>query len=209
MLSIIKRIFAGKPAFDRIDTLRTRMRKQRAQLSPQHIEAASAQACRKLVDLPEFAQARCIAAYMPIGGEIRPNAAITAAWQLQKRVYMPVLSKSNTLLFAPYYPHSVLRTNRYRIPEPEINADNPAVALADIDIDIIIVPLVAFDDRCQRIGMGAGYYDRTLAAGRPQHPIRIGLAYEFQHIPYVQSQAWDIPMDKIITEQEIYLPRSQ
>jgi 5-formyltetrahydrofolate cyclo-ligase len=207
MLSIIKRILARTHAFNRIDTLRTRVRKQRAQLSPQLIEAASAQACRRLLDLPEFAQARCIAAYMPVSGEIRPDAAVTAAWQLQKRVCMPVLSESNTLLFAPYHPHSVLRANRYRIPEPEINANNPAVALTDIDI--IIVPLVAFDDRCQRIGMGAGYYDRTLAAGRPQQPIRIGLAYEFQHIPYVQSQAWDIPMDKIITEQEIYLPRSQ
>jgi 5-formyltetrahydrofolate cyclo-ligase len=206
MLSLIKRIFAGKPVPERINTLRTRMRQQRAQLSPQDVETASARACRKLIDLPEFTQARSIAAYMAVEGEIRPDHAVTAAWRQQKRVYMPVLSEGNTLLFALHQADSPLQPNRFRIPEPVINEDNPAIALTGIDI--IIVPLVAFDGRCQRIGMGAGYYDRTLTAGRPQQPLRIGLAYEFQYVPYVQSQAWDIPMDKIITEQKIYLPQS-
>jgi 5-formyltetrahydrofolate cyclo-ligase len=183
-----------------IEQIRTRIRAQRKQLSPQTAAAAAAAAGRSLVQLPEFSKATRMAAYLAVNGEIGTELVIQAAWQQNKGVYLPVLQSGGSLLFAPYYAGSQMHNNRYRIPEPEAtdSALLPASAL-----DLLIIPLVAFDDCCQRIGMGAGYYDRSLA--NTNKPVRIGLAYEFQHVTTIQAQAWDIPMHKIVTENKVFI----
>jgi 5-formyltetrahydrofolate cyclo-ligase len=70
---------------------------------------------------------------------------------------------------------------------------------------VLVIPLVAFDSRCQRIGMGAGYYDRTLAGCGREMPVRIGLAYEFQQVTAIPARDWDVPMHKIVTENTVYI----
>lgn len=159
-------------------------------------------ACRKLAQLDEFAGAQRIATYLAVNGEIDTGPLIQNAWQERKRVYLPVLQANATLLFAAYTPDSVMRNNRYRIPEPETYPDLPALPASEMDL--MIVPLVAFDLRCQRIGMGAGYYDRTLADCGHNKPLLIGLAYEFQRVALIPARNWDIPMHKIVTEDTVY-----
>jgi 5-formyltetrahydrofolate cyclo-ligase len=185
------------------DQIRIRISAQRRQLPRQTAAAAAAAAGHNLLQLPEFSKATRIAAYLAINGEIGTELVIRTAWQLSKKVYLPVLQPAGALLFAPYEPDSQMRNNRYRIPEPEITVSNSLLTAADLDL--LIVPLVAFDHYCQRIGMGAGYYDRTLAGHGSNKPVRIGLAYSLQQVAVIRAQTWDIPMHKIVTEDKVFV----
>lgn len=186
-----------------MEQIRTRICAQRKQLPQQATAMATAAACHRLLQLPEFANAIHIAAYLAVNGEIGTEPLIQAAWQQNKRTYLPVLHPARNLLFAPYTPGSRLHRNRFHIPEPEISGDYPPLPARAMDM--LIVPLVAFDAHCQRIGMGAGYYDRTLAGETFNKPILIGLAYGFQQVAAIKAQAWDIPMHKIVTEDRIFI----
>ncbi len=190
-----------------IEQIRARMLAERKQISPQKAAEAAAAACRNLLQLPEFLRANHIAVYLAVNGEIGTEPLIRAAWLQNKKIYLPVLQSAGTLLFAPYNPDSQMRDNRYRIPEPEITAGQPA--LRSSVMDLLIAPLVAFDHDCQRIGMGAGYYDRTLAAEGSTKPFRIGFAYGFQQVTSIQAQDWDIPMHKIVTDDKIFIRTNQ
>ena len=64
------------------------------------------------------------------------------------------------------------------------------------------MPLVAFDADCTRIGMGAGYYDRTLE--NKKRCFLIGVAHQFQYVDYIEPQPWDVPLDAVITNKNIY-----
>jgi len=78
-------------------------------------------------------------------------------------------------------------------------------------LDIVFVPLVAFDEKCHRIGMGVGYYDRTFnfkLANQKQPPMLIGLAYEFQKVPSISPQSWDVPVDAVVSEKQLYVSQS-
>lgn len=185
-----------------IEQIRTRICAQRRAVPASTALDAATAACRRLTQLDEFTGARRVAAYLAVNGEIDTVLLIQKAWQGQKSVYLPVLQANGTLLFAAYTPHSTLQNNRYRIPEPTVNSVNPP--LSACDMDLLIVPLAAFDPYCQRIGMGAGYYDRTLADCGRARPLRIGLAYEFQKVASIPARDWDIPMHKIVTENALY-----
>jgi 5-formyltetrahydrofolate cyclo-ligase len=189
------------------EQIRERIVAQRKQLLPQTATAAATAACRSLVQLREFSMATHIAVYLAINGEIGTESLIRAAWQQDKKIYLPVLQPKGTLLFAPYSPDSRMHNNRYRIPEPEITADQTALPVGAMDL--LIAPLVAFDHHCQRIGRGAGYYDRTLAGQNTEKPVRIGFAYGFQQVTSLRAQAWDIPMHKIVTEDKIFIRTDQ
>jgi 5-formyltetrahydrofolate cyclo-ligase len=185
-----------------IEQIRSRIRFQRESMSSQTAAAAASAACQKLLQLREFSVAENIAVYLAVNGEIETKPLIEAAWRQNKPIYLPVLQDDGTLLFAAYTPRSVLHPNRYRILEPERNPDLPS--LQACEMDVLIIPLVAFDSRCQRIGMGAGYYDRTLADCGRERPARIGLAYEFQQVTSIPARDWDVPMHKIVTEKMVY-----
>jgi 5-formyltetrahydrofolate cyclo-ligase len=185
-----------------IEQIRARICAERKALAAASAATAATAACRNLAQLPELSGSTRIATYLAVNGEIETIPFIRDAWQRNKRVYLPVLQTGNTLLFAPYTSRSRMRNNRYHIAEPEITADEPPLPAAAMDI--LIIPLVAFDRNCHRIGMGAGFYDRTLAGGGPSAPVRIGLAYELQQVAPIQPRDWDIPMHKIVTESRIY-----
>ncbi|HEY3486785.1 MAG TPA: 5-formyltetrahydrofolate cyclo-ligase [Gammaproteobacteria bacterium] len=184
------------------EQIRIRIREQRKRMTAPVANAAALAACQRLVQIPEFQAASKIAAYAAINGEIETAGLIDEVWRQNKQLYLPVLGDSGDLLFALYEQNSRLRPNRFHIPEPEIMPQNPLLRAPDMDI--LIVPLIAFDDWCHRIGMGAGYYDRTLAGNATNKPLRIGLAYELQRVSAIQPEAWDVPMHKIVTERQIY-----
>lgn len=158
----------------------------------------------KARQMPIFEESMRVAFYQATYGEVDCNSLIECAWQGNKIVLLPILDHQ-ALKFASYQPNHPLIKNRYSIEEPIASPEN---VLEASDIDLVFVPLVAFDARMNRMGMGKGYYDRTFHFLKnlplKKKPFLIGLAYEFQKIEKIESRPWDIPLDQVITERNIY-----
>lgn len=180
--------------------LRRRLRKCRAELSATDAADASAAAAKRLVQSPEFGRARRIAGYLAVRGEMDPRAALEAAHKNGKHLHLPRITEETRLVFAVWRPGDALVENRYGIPEPR----SGAAAVAPEALDLVIVPLLAFDTAGARIGSGAGYYDRSFAFRRSAaSPLLAGFAYAFQECPQLPSAEWDVPLDLVVTERGI------
>jgi 5-formyltetrahydrofolate cyclo-ligase len=186
------------------DALRRELRARRRALpAAERIAGADALAAR-LAALPFFPATGYVAGYWAMDGEIGLHS-----WQLRLPtgvVYcLPVLADDETLRFAPWRPGDELVTNRYGIPEPDVD---PRSGLPAADMYLIVVPLVGFDAAGHRLGMGGGWYDRTLAARlqRPAPPWLVGVGFETQRVESIGAQAWDVPLDAICTERDTLLP---
>ncbi len=184
------------------------MRARRQALSERQRLLLSGTLSHQFAATPVFRRSRRIACYLPNDGEIDLTPLIHRIWSLHKRCYLPVLDtlSSNRLWFTPYRPGERLVYNRYGIPEPGAPARTRA---APWSLDLVLAPLVAFDPRGNRLGMGGGYYDRTLAFLRRRNrwhkPIVLGVAYEFQRVASLPPRAWDVPMHGIVTEAGLTL----
>ncbi len=177
--------------------LRRNIINQRRGLSDDLRAQASQQICAKILTLPSYPDARKIAFYFAINGEVD----LSSLWQpcsQNKTYYFPVLSSSH-LVFLPFTTSTCLSKNKWGIPEPDLPLKEAIDAEA---IEIMFLPLVAFDMNGTRLGMGGGYYDRTLKNNT--HTIRIGVAYEFQKQTYIPPAPWDQPLDAVITETSTY-----
>ncbi|WP_313495111.1 5-formyltetrahydrofolate cyclo-ligase [Pseudoxanthomonas mexicana] len=188
------------------NALRRELRARRRALpAAARIAGADALATR-LFALPFFPAKGYVAGYWAMDGEIGLHS-----WQLRLPpglVYcLPVLADDETLRFAPWRPGDELVTNRYGIPEPDVD---PRASLTATDMALIVVPLVGFDGAGHRLGMGGGWYDRTLASRlqRPAPPWLVGVGFEAQRIDAVGAQAWDVPLDAICTERDTLIPSS-
>ncbi len=186
--------------------LRRQMRHQRRSLSTQQCHQAALAVERNLATQALFQSSRHIAFYLPNDGEIDLTPLIRRAWQMGKQCYLPALSPRhhNRLWFAPFNHDSTLLLNRFGIPEPDCNWRQMRKVRS---LDLIIVPLVAFDDRGNRLGMGGGFYDRTLAylthRTTWRKPRLLGAAYSFQQVAALPHQPWDIPLEGIASEKEM------
>lgn len=162
----------------------------------ERIAGADALAAR-LFALPFFPASGYVAGYWAMDGEIGLHS-----FQLRLPpglVYcLPVLGEDNTLRFAPWRAGDGLVTNRYGIPEPDVDSRSglPASALA-----LIVMPLVGFDARGHRLGMGGGWYDRTLGFrhAQPAPPHLVGVGFDAQRVDDVGAEAWDVPLDAVCT----------
>ena len=164
------------------------------------------QAERIISRLPTFRNAQRIAFYLAEDGELDPLYLIEKAWQFNKQVFLPVLPPTGqALVFAPFSESSVMKCNRFGIAEPQVPATEWITARR---LGLIIMPLVGFDSKGNRLGMGGGFYDRSLAFKKHrQHwraPRLIGLAHEIQKVDQLPSASWDIPLDMIVTEKNVY-----
>jgi 5-formyltetrahydrofolate cyclo-ligase len=150
---------------------------------------------------------RHIAVYLPSDGEIDPRPLMHYLWSLGKRLYLPVLVSfsDRRLWFSSYSPGERLVLNRFGIPEPERVHHR---RIQPVSLDLVLTPLVGFDDRGHRLGMGGGYYDRVFGflnrRTRWKKPRLMGLAYELQRCEALQAAAWDVNMDAVATEQAVY-----
>ena len=179
--------------------IRQLMRHKRQQLTAVEQRQASIDLAQQVCQhMPN--NVKRVAIYLSNDGEINPQGIIEQLWQRKIEVYLPVLHPFCTgqLLFLQYTPTSIMVDNQYGISEPklEVGAICPVQQL-----DIIFTPLVAFDACGNRMGMGGGYYDRTLANN--QQLLTIGLAHDLQQLPKIPSENWDIAMRKIITPSQI------
>ena len=107
--------------------------------------------------------------------------------------------------FVPLCADAKLAINAFGIHEP---VHSPHERIPVLHLDVIFMPLVAFDARGWRIGSGAGFYDRCLRhlrdARRWRRPLLIGVAYEHQRVETLTPDAWDVPMDGVLTERRLY-----
>lgn len=187
--------------------LRQQIRRKRRDLSAAEQRQHAKQVCRHLKQQLWFRRARNIALYLPSDGEISPEPLIRLCWQLGKTVFLPVLHPihHNRLWFLPYRTNSPMRVNSYGISEPKLQRTPRTPAWA---LDLVLLPLVAFDSWGGRLGMGGGYYDRTfsfkLQAKRASGPKLIGMAHELQKVDSLATANWDVPLTGIVTETGVY-----
>ena len=146
-----------------------------------------------------------IAVYLDSDGELATDQIIRRLLKMKKQVYLPVLFPfaKNKLLFFPYTKKTRLIKNRFDIEEPKFFRRRITTA----SLSLIFMPLVAFDEQGNRIGMGGGFYDRTLSRCKTQRqshlPVLIGLAHELQKVNNIDKRSWDIPLDGLITEKKV------
>lgn len=185
--------------------LRQTIRQQRRALTPSEAAACAEQLAQQARRHPLIVRCQRIAAYLAADGEIDPAPLLSHLWSAGKAVYLPVLTPfaRQKLWFARFNPGDSLVFNRFGIPEPlQRRLIKPSA------LDLVLTPLVAFDVAGHRIGMGGGFYDRTFAfLQRRQHwhkPYLFGLAYELQKQATIKPNSWDIPLDAIATESQIY-----
>ena len=185
--------------------LRQQIRHARQQLSPQQQHHAAQQLSQRLQALDRIQHSQHIAVYLANDGEIDPQPFIEWLWQQGKSVYLPVLhpfSKGH-LLFLHYEANTPMTTNRYHISEPKLDVRRVKPIA---ELDVICTPLVAFDSNGQRLGMGGGYYDRTLSQWHQhrQGPYPIGIGHDCQYIPQLPNEKWDVPLPLIITPNHLF-----
>ncbi len=189
--------------------LRREIRAQRRALSPQTQQTHSQAMGGILTATTLFRNSSRIAVYVEHDGEMGVTHLISRILSHGKRCYLPVLRPMlpNRLWFSEYRPGDRLIQNRYGIIEPDIRRRRPVAAWA---LDLVLVPLVAFDATGNRIGMGAGFYDRTFAyltsRNRWRKPKLIGIAHKLQQLDLIQSNHWDIPLDGVVTEAHWHRP---
>jgi 5-formyltetrahydrofolate cyclo-ligase len=189
------------------ERLRTEMRKRRRRLEQPERDACAARLAQVAAREPLISNSRRIAVYLPVDGEMDPRPLMDYLWSMGKTLYLPVLVKfsERRLWFSAYTPGDPLVCNRYGIPEPARVHDRRIKTAA---LDLVLLPLVAVDVMGHRLGMGGGYYDHCFEfINRRVHwrkPRLVGLAYEFQHLPLIKPEPWDVALDAIATEQGVY-----
>jgi len=178
-----------------IKKLRQLMREKRQQLSAAEQQQAGIDLAKRLTQQLTPAIKR-VAIYLANDGEVCSQAFIEQLWQRNIEVYLPVLHPFNkgNLLFLRFERFSAMTVNKYGIGEPTLDVRQVCPVER---LDIIFTPLVAFDSNGNRMGMGGGYYDRTLAQHRQLSTI--GLAHDCQQVDKLETQPWDMPLDCIMT----------
>jgi 5-formyltetrahydrofolate cyclo-ligase len=188
----------------KLEELRRTMLERRRAVDAATVDQNSRSIATRLWQMREMRRCRSLAGYFSVGGEIDCHWIFSEAWSRQRAVFLPVLVRSS-LSFAPYDETSALAANRFGIPEPII------LRAAHVDarqLHVVLTPLVAFDESGARLGMGGGFYDRSLAFMRRRkswrRPLLIGLAHEFQKSDTLAVRSWDVPLDAVVTEKRIY-----
>lgn len=188
-------------AADPRPALRQEMKARRLALDARTRIASAEGLARQLAALPALSSPGYLAGYWAVDGEMSLHAVMPRL--ADEVVYcLPCLADDAHLQFAPWRAGDPLVQNRYGIPEPDLAASS---RLSPAELSLVLLPLVAFDRRGNRLGMGAGYYDRSFAfrrnAGAP--PLLVGIGYGFQEVATLDPQPWDIPLDFIATADEL------
>ncbi|MGY3570786.1 5-formyltetrahydrofolate cyclo-ligase [Vibrio paucivorans] len=184
---------------------RKQIRHIRNQLSDRQQVQAGQTLVQQFSSIRKIEHCQRIAVYLSADGEIDTNPLIEWLWQQGKSVYLPVLhpfSKGH-LLFLHYTPDTPMVHNKYGILEPKLNQ----TLIAPVNsLDLICTPLVGFDSQGHRLGMGGGYYDRTLESWFKTGlgPVPLGLAHDCQHVEQLPTESWDVPLPKIVTPSKIW-----
>lgn len=178
--------------------IRQTVRQYRRQLTCEQQNSAADKITRLALAHEIIRSASHLGLFLSFDGEINTNPLIKNLWAQNKKVYLPVLHPFSRyqLLFLNYRPDTLLIKNRFNIAEPTLNVMD---VIPITQLDVLFVPLVAFDKQGQRLGMGGGFYDRLLSDWHKKHFYPIGLAHDCQLVDKIPTAPWDIPLPEIIT----------
>ena len=166
-------------------------------------EELSRQICERFAALPAYAGARTVMYYVDVRSEVRTRHALPDALKSDKRIVVPYCVDGELELFH-LESMDELETGMYSILEPRADLRGlPEKKVAVEQLDLIMVPGVAFDATGARMGHGKGYYDKLLEHARPDAPL-VALAFECQMFPQIPVREHDVFMDQVITESRIY-----
>lgn len=175
---------------------------QRKQLPPRERIIAAQGLRQSLEQLPDFLTDVRVGGYWAVHGEIPLNLAIAGLASREQQFWLPVLQPGPSMRFARWATGDAIVSNRFGIPEPEQQGS----LIEAQALDLILVPLLAFDRRGYRLGYGGGYYDRVLAERRPPDeggPLLVGVGYAFQGLEQIEPAPWDLRLDYVATDQEL------
>lgn len=186
--------------------LRKQMRQRRRSLSPVQLKQAARALYRSLVVSKEFRHSKRVTFTLARDGEISPHLLLKEALRRGKHCYLPVMSRfgEDKLHFRRITADfkGLRAFNTFAIPEPVRAKECPRRWLS-----LVLLPLVAFDANCNRLGMGKGYYDHSFAflcKSARQRPLLIGLAHECQRVEQLELNAWDVQLHAIVTDKAWY-----
>ena len=169
----------------------------------------SRQIVRQFMALPEYQAAKTVLFYLDVRSEVRTRHSLEEALASGKKIVVPYCVEGELLELFHLESMDELSVGMYRILEPKAELRTLSAKQVQVeDIDLIMVPGVAFDRRGGRTGHGKGYYDKLLEHARPDTPL-VALAFECQMFPEIPMQEHDVFMDKVITEQAIYPGRGR
>ncbi|MCK9537649.1 5-formyltetrahydrofolate cyclo-ligase [Dokdonella sp.] len=184
--------------------LRQELRARRASLSAAQRVAAMQGLLAQLERLPEFLTDRLVGGYWAIHGEL-PLAGLMPGLRARGQIWhLPVLGADRRLRFAAWQPGDGIAPNRYGIPEPLCRDGD---LLSPAQLDLVLLPLLGFDRRGNRLGFGGGWYDRSFAFLRNRagagKPLLVGVGYAMQEVAAIEAMPWDVRLDCIATEREL------
>jgi 5-formyltetrahydrofolate cyclo-ligase len=185
--------------------LRRELRQRRRDLPAATRIAAANTLADRLLALPFLPSSGHVAGYWAMDGEIGLHA-----FQLRLpptlTYCLPLLHADESLRFAPWRAGAPLVTNRFGIPEPDIDLDD---ALPASEMAMLVLPLVGFDARGARLGMGGGWYDRSLAFrhSQPAPPWLVGVGFAVQQVDALPLEAWDVRLDAVCSEAATHIAK--
>ena len=184
--------------------IRQQIRQRRRALTPEQQTQFALQAADRMMAYTPVLLAQTVAVFLSFDGELDTRPLIDQLWRAGKRVYLPVLHpfSPGNLLFLHYHPSSDLVVNRLKIREPKLDVRD---VLPLSRLDVLVTPLVAFDAAGQRLGMGGGFYDRTLQNWRQHRLQPVGYAHDCQQVDALPTEQWDIPLPAVITPSKTWL----
>jgi 5-formyltetrahydrofolate cyclo-ligase len=179
-----------------LNNLRKLMREKRNALTTEFREEAAKKLLDNFKKLNDLNKYNNIGVYYAFDGEIDLNYVIQFCWENHKKCFLPVL-KNKKLVFCAYEPVTPLVKNKFGISEPQEGA-----CVEVSGLDLVLLPLTAFDGQGHRLGMGAGYYDSTLF-GLKNPPKKVGIGYNLQCVEGLKPSSTDVTLDAVITEMDI------
>lgn len=185
------------------DQLRKTIRVARKSLSETEQTRASLDACQRMLDALQTQDALHVALYLTHDGELATAPLIEALWQRGMQTYLPRLHPFNAgqLVFIRYSANTPMQPNQFGILEPKLDV---RAIMPVTELDVVITPLVAFDLKGNRMGMGGGYYDRTLANWQQKgKPLPMGYAHDCQQVSNLPCEYWDVPLPLIVTPSRV------
>lgn len=182
-----------------VASLRAQAKRARQEMPDADRADASRRIAERFLNSRHFFNSHTLACYLATWDEVDTNSIIERAWRAKKRVFAPVIGTRGEMTFRRLLPETTLVRNRFGLWEPtsELKIEPP-------DIDVVVTPLVAFDSKNNRIGMGGGYFDRTFAFLHCRQswlrPKLVGLAFDCQKVEKISPKPWDIRLYRVFSD---------
>lgn len=180
---------------------RWQLRQQRRQLKPLHQQQAAVALAKLLLKQDFFHTSHSLAGYLAYDGEISLSPFFDIAQKQGKRLFVPVVPEQadKPLRFVAYSTALPVSYNRYGIAEPK----DKTTSISSAELDTVLMPMLGFDIQGNRLGMGAGYYDRTLAQKQPGQTL-VAVAHHCQQVSELKPDEWDIRPHFIVTDRQVF-----